>query len=236
MHVLKRVRQISVSRVGAGNSLGLELEEKNPVVEYVRQNSDKKMSSGQRRNLYLMGRGRERGSRLEQQVNSSKQKIEITVDDIRRYIMNEKSNATYLLSKQMIVYPALFNKHSSKNAQLLPWETLGIHHNRGSSITIVHTRLVHQEQSGNSRDIKRVSQRLTKIRSVKRNSQPGHGSEILLKVLLASIEAAEHHFEVLSSSLQLKVGLAKLGSEHTARRAPVRTTSIKQHHYIPYEK
>ena len=178
-----------------------------------------------------MGKGRKRGSWLEQQVNSSKQKVEITVDDIRRYIMSEKSTATYLLSKQVIVYPALFNKHSSKNAQLLPWETLRIHHNRGSSITIIHTRLVHQEQSGNSRDIKRVSQRLAKILSIKRNRQPGHGSEILLKVLLTSIEAAEHHLEVLSSSLQLKVGLTKLGSEHTARRTPVRTRSIKQCHY-----
>lgn len=89
--------------MGAGNSLGLELEEKNPVVEYVRQYSEIKTTSGQRRNLYLMGKRGRKESLLEQQVNSSKQKVEITVDDIRRFIMSEKSNATYLLSKQMIV-------------------------------------------------------------------------------------------------------------------------------------
>ena len=50
-----------------------------------------------------MGKRGRKESLLEQQVNSSKQKVEITVDDIRRFIMSEKSNATYLLSKQMIV-------------------------------------------------------------------------------------------------------------------------------------
>lgn len=177
------------------------------------------MTSGQRRNLFLMGRRGEREACVEQQVNSSKQKVEITVDDIRRYILTEKNNATYLLSKQNIVYRVFYKQITS--AQLFPWETLGIHHYRGSSIAIVHTRLVHQEQSGNSRDIKHITQRIAEVASIEGNSQPRHRSEIFLKVLLASVEAAEHHLEILSSSLQLQVRLSQLRSEHTAGRAPV---------------
>ena len=199
----------------------------------MRQNSDKKNTSGLRRNLYLMGREWEREAFLEQQANSSTQKVEITVDDIRRFILSERNYATYLLAKQLILYN-VFNKHS-KSAQLFPWETLRIHHNRGSSIAIIHTRVVHQEQSGDSRNIEHVSQSVANIAFIKRNSQPGHCSKVFLKVPLASIEAAEHHFEILSSSLYLKVGLTKLGSEHTARRAPVGTNTSNPTHIL-YEK
>ena len=116
---------------------------------------------------------------------------------------------------------SVYNKHKL----ILPREITSIR-NSLSSVRLVHTRsLVHEQEGGNSLDVEPLHQLFT-LRALERNGLPRHRTVVLLELRFRVVAAAEHDLEFLPLLLAVHVDFAQLRSKHSARRAPVSTSTL----------